>query len=116
MVGASLPKRALSASATCPAGTIGAADGGGAGGVTSGCCTGGAINPVPERKVSSRAPRFGEMEPIEGEEVEGKSCTVRAVRDVQEIAKRGYLGSVVKELSANSERAWHGQRPHNLHH
>ena len=49
MAGASLPKRALSASATCPAGTIGICDTGAGGerGVISGDCGDGASIPRP---------------------------------------------------------------------
>ena len=67
MTGASLPKRALSASATCPAGTIGigAAAGAGAFGAICGDCDGASTRP-PGLKTPPRMSDPGAIVPIDG--------------------------------------------------
>src|SRR5450830_1725096 len=66
MTGASLPKRALSASATCPAGTIGIdAVGVAEFGMITGACDDGASTPLGPN-ASPRTPCPGESSPVEG--------------------------------------------------
>ena len=66
IAGASLPKRALSASATWPAGTIGIVEIGAAEfGIIMGACDDGASAP-PEPNASPRLPCPGEISPVEG--------------------------------------------------
>jgi hypothetical protein len=66
MAGASLPNRALSASATCPAGTIGIGTAGATEfGMGNGNCDGDASEP-PEPNASLRLPCPGAISPVDG--------------------------------------------------
>ncbi len=73
ITGASLPKRALNANATCPAGTIGTAAGAITRGVFSGHSACGVSTP-PEPNASPRVAGVGAISPVEGVAENNEFC------------------------------------------